>query len=80
MVFIVTFYVIKIILKQENMIVPGTLYVRGGTNEENHNRLRVFTITGKNTNRQPNDLEDQEMKIEEEMQKMRRNVEDETLT
>ena len=65
-VFIVTVYVVKIIIKQENMIVPGTLYVRGGTNEENHNRLRVFTITGKNTNIQPNDLEDQEMKIEEE--------------
>ena len=65
-VFIVTVYVVKIIIKQENMIVPGTLYVRGGTNEENHNRLRVFTISGRNTNIPPINQEDQEMKIEEE--------------
>ena len=55
-VFIVTVYVLKIILKQENMVVPiNNLQVRGKTNDEFHKRVRVFTITGKNINIQPND-------------------------
>lgn len=66
-VFIVTVYVLKIIIKQENMVVPSNnLQVRGKTSNELNKRARVFTITGKNTNVQPNCQDDQEMKREEE--------------
>ena len=67
-VFIVTVYVLKIIIKQENMVVPShNLQVRGITNDDVHKRARVFTITGKNTNIQPNDQEHQKTKIELEI-------------
>ena len=66
-VFIVTVYVLKIIIKQENMVVPSNnLQVRGKTNDELIKRARVFTISGKNANIQPSDQEVQEMKNEEE--------------
>ena len=63
-VLIVTVYVIKIIIKQENIVVSAKL--------PSYKEERVFTITGKNQNIQPNpkheqssSREDQEMKTYE---------------
>ena len=71
-VLIVTVYVIKIIIKQENIVVPANLHVRGKIGDELYKEERVFTITGKNQNIQPNpkheqssSREDQEMKTYE---------------
>ena len=69
-VLIVTVYVIKIIIKQENIVVPANLQVRGETGDELYKEERVFTITRKNQNILPRQSssqghEDQEMKAYE---------------